>query len=144
MIWIYLQMFWRYLHMIWKSSIQLKISLIRLKISSNIWRRLKKLNSFEDIFNAFEDIFKSSNNWIYIKTAFHIFSQKFYGRPRLIWSKFGFIALSLLASCIIKASHFYLLLYFVWLSITDQGSIPEMHIWYFLLIQFDLKIVYPS
>ena len=29
--------------------------------------------------------------------------------------------------------------YFVWLRITDEGSLPEMPIWSILLIEFDLK-----
>ena len=29
--------------------------------------------------------------------------------------------------------------YFVWLRITDEGSVPEMRIWSILLIQSDLK-----
>ena len=34
---------------------------------------------------------------------------------------------------------FHLLNYFVWLRITDEGSVPEMRIWSILLIKFDLK-----
>ena len=34
---------------------------------------------------------------------------------------------------------FKLLKYFVWLRITDEGSVPEMHIWSILLIKIDLK-----
>ena len=37
------------------------------------------------------------------------------------------------------ASRFNLLKYFVWLRITDESSIPEMHIWSILLIKSDLK-----
>ena len=29
--------------------------------------------------------------------------------------------------------------YYVWLSITDEGSVPEMRIWSILLIKYDLK-----
>ena len=34
---------------------------------------------------------------------------------------------------------FQLLNYFVWLRITDEGSVPEMRIWSILLIKSDLK-----
>ena len=34
---------------------------------------------------------------------------------------------------------FHLLNYFVWLRITDEGSVPEMRIWSILLIKSDLK-----
>ena len=34
--------------------------------------------------------------------------------------------------------------YFVWLRITDEGSVPEMRIWSILLIQSDCKMVYTS
>ena len=46
------------------------------------------------------------------------------------------VASSLLASSslgIIEASSLNILLYFIWLMITDEGSIPEMHIWSILL-----------
>ena len=36
-------------------------------------------------------------------------------------------------------SHFNFLNYFVWLRITDEGSLPEMRIWSILLIKSDLK-----
>ena len=34
---------------------------------------------------------------------------------------------------------FQLLNYFVWLRITDEGSVPELRIWSILLIKSDLK-----
>ena len=34
---------------------------------------------------------------------------------------------------------FYLVKYFVWLRITDEGSVPEMRIWSILLINSNLK-----
>ena len=37
------------------------------------------------------------------------------------------------------ASLFNFLNYFVWLRITDEGSVPEMRIWSILLIKSDLK-----
>ena len=36
-------------------------------------------------------------------------------------------------------SLFNFLNYFVWLRITDEGSVPEIHIWSILLMKFDLK-----
>ena len=38
-----------------------------------------------------------------------------------------------------KSYYFLLRNYFVWLRITDEGSVPEMRIWFILLIKFDLK-----
>ena len=35
--------------------------------------------------------------------------------------------------------HVQLVNYFVWLRITDEGSVPEMRIWSILLIESDLK-----
>ena len=34
---------------------------------------------------------------------------------------------------------FHLFKYFVWLRITDEGSVPEMRIWSILFIKSDLK-----
>ena len=35
--------------------------------------------------------------------------------------------------------HFQLLNYIVWLRITDEGSLPELRIWFILIISSDLK-----
>ena len=40
------------------------------------------------------------------------------------------------------ASLFTFLNYFVWLRITDEGSVPEMRLWSILLIKSDLTMVY--
>ena len=46
---------------------------------------------------------------------------------------------SLLASASFVTSLFTFLNYFVWLRITDEGSVPEIRIWSILLIKSDLK-----
>ena len=46
---------------------------------------------------------------------------------------------SLLASAWFGTSLSNILDYFVWLRITDEGSVPEMRIWSILLIESDLK-----
>ena len=49
---------------------------------------------------------------------------------------------SLLASAFfgtLVTSLFNFLNYFVWLRITDKGSVPKMHIWSILLLKSDLK-----
>ena len=42
------------------------------------------------------------------------------------------------------SSTIYITLYFVWLRITDEGSVPEMRIWSIMLIKSDLKMVFTS
>ena len=46
---------------------------------------------------------------------------------------------SLLASASFVTSLFNFLNYFVWLRITDEGSVPEMRIWSILLMKSNLK-----
>ena len=65
-----------------------------------------------------------------------------YCRRRRRLTILGFITPSLLASAsfgTFGASIFNFWNYFVWLRITDEGSVPEMRIWSILLIQSDLK-----
>ena len=84
---------------------------------------------------------------------------KFYVRLQLIRSvlrasKFSvlkFIEIVILwiyyiASLLVSASYLYFydiyfqfLNYFVWLRITDEGSVPQMRIWSILLMKSDLK-----
>ena len=83
---------------------------------------------------------------------------KFYGRPRLIrtvlrTSKFSLLKLIEIVILWVYYTipfgfsffrHFLALFfnfynYFLWLRITDEGSIPEMRIWSILLIKSDLK-----
>ena len=83
---------------------------------------------------------------------------KFYGRPRLIRSvlrasKFSLLKLIEIVILWVYYTipfgfsffrHFLALFfnfynYFLWLRITDEGSIPEMRIWSILLIKSDLK-----
>ena len=48
-------------------------------------------------------------------------------------------------SCTFLASLFKFLNYFVWVMITDEGSVSEMRIWSILIIKSDLKrCIHPS
>ena len=100
-------------------------------------------------------MYREISNVLWIAVLDHF---KFYGRLRSIRSVLrasklsvlklielvicGFITPSLLASACFGtfgASICNFLNYFIWLRITDEGSVPEIRIWSILSIKSDLK-----
>ena len=73
-----------------------------------------------------------SNCWDQIPRTCHVFTRLFTSNTP--WYFLGFACFGNWL-----ASFFKFLNYFVWLRITDEGSVPDMRIWSILLIKSDIK-----
>ena len=84
--------------------------------------------------------------YMYKKTDFNVaFSKATKSIQNIILRLYYTIRFTLTYFGIIWACHFNLLIYFVWLRMPDEGSIPEILIWSILfIIQSYFEMVYPS